>query len=420
MEQANTGFLISRRLLMGRMLVIVLLLYGGFSSPFPDEYGISELLIGLLLISIGIFQLPSLAGIIFNVNYFSCSIPFVWMLVVPTLVGIFHWDVDDIIRDIVPLFYLFLPLILFSWAEKISGIGFVRSYLVSAMVVGGGGFALRYFTSQGIGFGDLGTGLFLINLKYYSYDPLVTFAAIYGLLFALTLLKSSSMTKYPLVVTLAGISLLAVGSLGGIGQRAPLAILCVCLIIFIFKYAGRSSIPAWFSIFLLLAIIFYFRDIVFAFYSLLAEKTEIVGINGKFEEFELIIDILSDSWYGLLFGLGWGGVYYNPIIDGTVRFSHSIVGFYLLKTGLVGLVIMSSYVYWLAKLYINVLLDAWRSDVTQLPLLFAIGSAPIIALLQPTYKTLGFGLLLTLIPVLYFEMQGKSNMYVKDRLSNDF
>lgn len=393
--------------LIGWMLVIVLLLYGVFSSPFPSEYGAPELIIGLLLILVSVMQLSSLLRSK-NVNY-ACVIPFVWMLVVPTIVGILRWDLSDMVRDVVPLLYIFLPMFLIPWAKKKNSSAFVRKYLVIAMVFAGSGFALRYFTSQDIGYDDLGSGVFLINLKYYSYDPMVTFTAIFGLLFALASFQTTSKLKLAKIVLYVGVSLLAVGSLGGIAQRAPLAILGLCLVIFLIRYTRKSFMLVCFAIVFLLSIVIYFQDVMFALYSLLAEKNEAVGINGKTEEIELIINILSDSLSDTLFGLGWGGIYYNKVIGGDVRFAHSIVGFYLLKTGVVGISVMSFYVMWLLKRYVRLLKYTWRNEITQLPLIFAIGSAPMIAMLQPTYKTLSFGLILALIPVLYFEMQDKSN-----------
>lgn len=412
--QFDNGATAYKHCLVGWLLVIVLLLYGVFSAPFPDEYGIPELTIGVLLILICTSQFPAFLSSIVKSTNFACFIPFVWMLVVPTLIGIFRWDVGDMIRDVVPLLYIFLPMILIPWARRINS-DFVRKYLVSSMVVAGGGFALRYFTSQGIGYDDLGLGVFLINLKYYSYDPLVIFTAIFGLLYALTLFKSSSNGKYLAILLYVAASLLAVGSLGGIAQRAPLAILCLCLIVFLFRYARKSLITAFIFIFFLLVIIVSFRDVIFSLYSLLSEKNEAEGYSAKTEEVKLIMSVISGSWFNMLFGLGWGGVYYSTIILGEIRFAHSVVGFYLLKTGLVGIAFMSSYAIWLFRRYVRVLVYAWRNDTSQLPLLFAIGSAPIIAMLQPTYKTLSFGLILTLVPILYFEMQDKFNKSVIER-----
>jgi len=413
--QVNNGVTVNKHSLTGWMLVAVLVVYGVFSMPFPDEYGIPELIIGVLLILVCMGQAFTFFVNIGKTENFAWLIPFVWMLVVPSFIGIVRWDIGDIIRDIVPLFYLFLPVILIPWAKKINDSDFVRKFYVSAMVIAGSGFALKYFTTQEIGYEDLGSGVFMINLKYYSYDPTVTFTAIFGLLFALMLFQSASKGKYLAIILYIAVSLLAVGALGGIAQRAPLAILFLCLVTFMFRYARKSLMLVCIFIIFLLAIIVYFQDVIFPLYSLLVEKSEAVGVNGKVDEIELIINILTDSWFNTLFGLGWGGIYYNTVLSSEIRFSHSVLGFYLLKTGFIGTAVMSLYAIWLIKRYVRVFAYTWRNDVTQLPLLFAIGSAPIIAMLQPTYKTLSFGLILTLIPVLYFEMQVNLNKKLSKR-----
>lgn len=397
------------------LLIVVLGIYGVFSSPFPDQYGLAELVIGVLLIIIILSQLPSLLNNIIRSKHSSAALAFSWLLTIPTLIGAFTWEAGDMVRDVVPLGYLFFPLFLVSWCKKNREGRFVISALPLAMMLAGGAFAMRYFTTGGISFEDLERAVFLINLRYYSYDPTVTFTLIYGLLLAISLIRSTSLLKYPQILLFTGVGLLALASLGGIGQRAPIGIAFLMLVVYLAKFSRVSVAPAVVGLGLIVVVFLAFQGVFESFFSILSEKTDAVGINGKIEELELILSILSVSWSKMLFGVGWGGLYYNYLMGGTIRFSHSIVGFYLLKTGIVGLLFLSFYVSWLVKLYLRVFILAWRNDVMTLPLVFAIGSAPMIAMLQPTYKTLSFGLIMSLIPLLYYGMQNQVQNGVQAR-----
>lgn len=359
----------------------------------------------MLLVTIVISHLGYFLNNLYKAKYIYSMYAFIWLLTIPTIIGIYRWNLSDMIRDIVPLFYLFLPLFLIHWCRNSTKYNYSEYIFPLTIVVAGGSFALRYFISGDIGLEDLGQGTFLVNLKYYSYDPSVTFTMIYALLMGISIVHSNSSHRYIKAVVLIGAALITFGSLGGIGQRAPLGIAALILIAYLYRSLKRSFVKLVASFILIIVIFLLFKETFMAIFSVLIEKTEVVGVNGKVAEFDIILSTLSNSWMDILFGLGWGAVYYNPVIGAVIRFSHSIIGFYLLKTGIIGFYILMLYMYWLARMYIKILIYAWRYDVNKLPLIFAIGSAPMIAMFQPTYKTLSFGLIMTMIPMLYYAMR---------------
>jgi len=139
--------------------------------------------------------------------------------------------------------------------------------------------------------------------------------------------------------------------------------------------------------------------------KLVIEKTGHVGLNGKESEITAIHNISSSSLGKLFFGIGWGGKYYNPALHDNVRFAHSIYGYILLKSGILGIISLSIYFYWLLKLYLNCFWHAITKQDDKIPLVVAVGTILPISFLQPTYKILSFGIILTFIPACYIYMQ---------------
>lgn len=384
------------------LVMLALLLYGAFSFPFPVVYGLGELLIGILLVVVVLFQLPGMLRNIQGGAALGSVIGFAWLISVPTFVGMFRWEWSDVIRDIVPLAYLYLPLLLGFSGQGRGSAEFVVGKLSIAIVACGALFAVRYFVSQGIGLQELGGGVFLINLRYFSYDPTVLFAMVYGFLAGMGALSGRGRRRYIGIGLLVGVSLVAFGSLGGIAQRGPIAIAAVMGVGFFGRAWRVSKRPALGAILIGVMVVVVFWKQMEGIVGIMAEKTQIVGVNGKLEELGTVWRVLSESWQNVLFGIGWGGKYFNSAIGDEVRFSHSVVGFYAIKTGLIGLAAFGLYAIWLARMYWKLLAHAWRKNVMQLPLLFAIGAVLIVAMLQPTYKTLSFGLIASLIPVLRY------------------
>lgn len=383
------------------LVVAALLIYGFLSSPFPDSYRIGELSIGILLVLASVYDLFLLLTRILKGENHLKVIIFTWLLLIPTMVGITQWDFGNLIRDLVPFFYLFIPFFFNSWHKEVDRSKAILKLMPYVYSLVGVVFAFRYFLSNGIGIGDLAQkSYFFNNLMYYSYDPMVTFSSIFLFLTSIQLVHARGLKLSTCFISVLMIlcALIGMGSLVGAILRAPLSLIALSLSGFIFRYSIRSMKTALIAVTISLATFLFFQEQFESMFSTFLAKTYAVGENGKIEEFKAILSNLSDS---PLVGLGWGSTYYNPVLHSKVRFSHSIISFYFLKTGLIGLLLLSTYLAWLFKLYYRSLRLAWCHHLDALPLVFAIGSTLLIGLLQVTYKTLSYGMVMALIPVLY-------------------
>lgn len=141
------------------------------------------------------------------------------------------------------------------------------------------------------------------------------------------------------------------------------------------------------------------------------KKTEMVGLNARSEEWGAVFDVLSQDWGSMLFGEGWGGRLDNPAVGGlNVNYTHSLVSSLLLKTGVVGaLVILIGCLYPV----LMALRSVWHNrnaydwliiGAALLPLLISI-------FIYASYKSLGFGLILLvffIFPMRKLERNDKS------------
>lgn len=112
------------------------------------------------------------------------------------------------------------------------------------------------------------------------------------------------------------------------------------------------------------------------------------------------MDVVSTVFFSLqttLFGIGWGGVLVNSIYSNEpTRFTHSILSFYLLKTGVVGLGILLTIMgLWFARLQKTG--NSKSFDISRLILLISCIPPLLIGMLfEPTYKMLSYSVTLAL------------------------
>jgi hypothetical protein len=139
-----------------------------------------------------------------------------------------------------------------------------------------------------------------------------------------------------------------------------------------------------------IGVVLTFHQTIFHAVLNLWEKTAAVGVNARDAELAAIWNLQADNPMAFLFGQGWGYLYASPAVGNYwVNYSHSAVGFFFLKTGLVGMGLMLTYGYLLLR-------PLCRVPIT--PVLFA--SLPplfLAASLYTSYKYLGTGLLLWFI-----------------------
>ena len=171
----------------------------------------------------------------------------------------------------------------------------------------------------------------------------------------------------------------------------------MAIAIFLLHLIAQKKVSAWQLILLggvgLLISYPYLANLI----GLLLAKQKSVGMNNKAVEFSAVFDTVMATPLTLLFGVGWGGVFTNPIYANpeSTRFTHSLISFWLLKTGLIGFTVMASFVILLFR-SIN-LKGVWASS--RRTAIFLAASAVIIigVFFEPTYKMLSFGLIVGLL-----------------------
>ena len=389
-------------------LVAALALYGLFSAPAPPDIDSAEIVIGLLLVAAtGLRQPLALAsGALMarpEARRFETigAAVFVGLLWLPLLRGAaLDWAGRDILRDLVPLLYLFLPVLL---AEPMRRAGpRALELLAAGLAFAGAAFAVRWWNDIGWAFGAVGHRAMSEGPFYLLNSPAVLFAALWLPFTAIRLLWPEVVPgsrAFPLWLRpLLALPLLAAtglidAALAGTVHRMALVLIAVSGLVFLLWCARRTPWPllavlAGLAAFALLLP----HDPLGSALAMVVAKSEQVGVNERANEAAAVLDQTGRSLTSLLIGDGWGTLIANPAVGGwRVSYTHSFPSYLLLKTGILGLLLMLC---WLATLAPA----AFRLAKANPPL--ALATAPPIAgglLFHTSFKYLCFGLLLTLL-----------------------
>ena len=389
-------------------LLAALAIYGLGSAPAPPEIGLAEMLIGLLLAAATGIRQPwaVVSGALLirpGVRHFESvgSVAFVGLLWLPLLRGAaLAWHVRDMLRDIVPLLSGFLPGRLV--APLRAGRGRAVQRLAAGLALAGTAFVLRWWVDVGWAFGAIGHRAMSEGSFYLLNSPAVLFAALWLPFSAIRLLWPAAVpgaaplspwVRFALAAPLIAATVLIDAALAGTVHRMALIMIAVSGLIFLLWCARRT---AWPLLTVLAGLAAFFLllpgDPLSGALGLVVSKSEQVGVNERANEVAAVLDQIGRSLPSLLLGDGWGTLVVNPAVGGwRVSYTHSFPSYLLLKTGIVGLLLMLS---WLATL----LPSALRLVRSNLPL--ALAALPPVAgglLLHTSFKYLCFGLLLTLI-----------------------
>ena len=418
--------------LRGHLFTFALILYSIISNPYPAKISFPEITIGLLII-ISIeyrYLFPIGQSIKYkryeNVSFFQLIL-FI-LLLFPTIITIssLKCSVIDYFRDFIPLLYLFIPFFYSSliyssfkwylflpWVISIMGVFLSSRYIYVV------------YTVQGLSaFLNLGSGSYGDNKLYLTYEPSTHFAAVFLLSSAITFLFKKKFLLASVVFILGLIPFL--GNLL-VAQRAPTFLTIICVFAYISVLFIRNNnkllslISVMFSAFVILVLIKYyylfssFLNIEnFSIFSKLLEKQEKVGLNSKDSELLAIFDIVLSTPAKLLFGIGWGSGFKDPIVPSEeLRYTHAGLSYHLLKGGIIGIISFMAYLFLIFKTFIKgFFVEKFiYSDyiMHKINVFLSVIPAVIIGLLfQPTYKTLNFGVVLLSL-VLFYKEDSKSH-----------
>ena len=388
-----------------------------FSSPMPIQVGWIDVVMGAgLVLGVLMTAIPLIAR---NGKIFP---PLFWMLciliILPTFIGIARENgYANLIRDILPVMFMsVLPLLALLYARVAYRIDDVNLLIGVILIVGTvssfqfylgtieifGSFAKFNVWMAGGYAASTTSVLEVIDPKITRpfwikvYDPAIIFSTIYLICRSFEFTLSKHRRLMLAILALAGGAFCGY-SFSILGLRAFAGLTVLAIAIFLLHLIAQKKVSAWQLILLggvgLLIAYPYLANII----GLMLAKQKSVGMNNKAVEFSAALDTVMATPFSLLFGVGWGGVFTNPIYANpeSTRFTHSLISFWLLKTGLVGFAVMASFVILLFR-SIN-LKGVWTSS--RRTAIFLAASAVIIigVFFEPTYKMLSFGLIVGLL-----------------------
>lgn len=381
-------------------LLLALALYGLLSSPTPADPGPVELAIGVLLVAavgpghglmvaagFSLRRTPRPAHEVIGVPVFALLL-WGWLLR-GFMAG---WEIADVIRDVVPLVYFVLPLFL----ARLIGAGGERllRWLAMAIAVVGVVFAWRYYRISGATVGRLRHAVPSDHLLYLPNSLSMQFAAVLLPLAALERLTRPSLGRLATAALMIGGGVLCLSALAATLQRAALGLAAVALCAgLVLGCRGRPGLLLLLPVGVA-AVLWLFWPQVSGLTLLLLLKTQIVGLNRHDSEIAVALESAGQSLVHALFGTGWGALIETPAVPGmAVSYLHALPLYFLVKTGLVGTALALG---WLASLLPG-LRALWRRHP---PICLAL-LAPLTvgSVFQPSFKSLDYGLLLTLLAV---------------------
>ncbi|MBP2298351.1 hypothetical protein [Azospirillum picis] len=394
--------------------MVALLLYGALSVPAPQVLRTAEAAIGsLIAFAVGWRwpammicgqALPASGGSAIHAMPIRAFALLLWL---PMLRGAaLGWPATDILRDIVPLLYLFLPLLL-APALRAGGSHTLRM-LGGALALAGLLLAVRWWRQMQWDLAAVGVRAMADGSVYLLNAPAVLFAGVALPALGLSLLGSAAWKRSGCGTTvgwqmllrsalLAGAlacvlgGLLCLGALAGAVHRTALGLAVVALAAIGAWWVWRSPRLALPILLVIAVMTGASGDPLSGAWDQAAEKTRLTGMNARFEEAAAVIDELTASPWTLVFGEGWGARIANPAVGGwRVGYTHTLASYALLKTGILGTFALIAYLGFMMQAWFRLLAaDPPLALTVMPPLLMALG-------LHTSFKYLDTGLILTL------------------------
>ena len=394
-----TAKIVDIRLLL---LVAATLVYATFSDPTPDTISWAELAIGAsLVVLVGIGRgLGIVSGarlVLAEQSQITQvrNLAFIWLLLVPMAVGAFRSaSANELVRDLIPMLFLFLPLLVGERLESADRRS-ASTWLVWTAVASGVILATRHLFVTQSSLVQIGEGFYSEHSLYLSTDSFVHFAAALLLIMGFRQLVRFRAKSAVIGVAMIAGGLFCLGVLALKGHRGPVVLVLAALFAYILTapgLGGRIRIRLLIAGSISLGIMWVaYGETLIRLADLFLAKHEAVGISNRDAEFLAIVDIVFRDTFTGLFGLGFGSVYESPAASATVNFAHWIGGYVLLKAGLVGALLVTAY-----------FLTFWRPFVSLVRahsvLAFAVAGPLLVGVtISGSYRFLSYGILLSIL-----------------------
>lgn len=427
------------------VLLIVGYLISTLGSPMPSSFSFIEIASGSFLFVGGIFSLPIIISEIRQSLLLLCAATImVFLCFLPLTVGILSGNNDhDVLRDLIPFIFIvgvpFIFCTLGMQLDKLALEKIILSVLLWSGLIAGLTFIYGVYSITGSladvinmmrrGFAGLSTLPGSLNpantpsslavlqdqvnqLEQFFlkiYDPALLVAAIYFCIFGLRkIIYSRTEALMGLCFFVVGITLAYIFMIMGL-RAYTLAILLAIIFICIvnIKESGLYTRVAPLAFLLL----FLYSNKIRMIFELLSAKQRLMGSNGKLDEWGAVFARVGSHYESIFFGIGWGGLLENPIFLGeNSRFTHSMISFYLLKAGILGLALLLLFFYFLF-MYLK---KGYKAPIllTNNQTLILISTTPALLIgifFQPTYKMLSFGIILSLLLLVVSQLKLNKN-----------
>lgn len=364
-------------------MAVALILYAVGGSPTPDQLSWIEISIALLLVQL--LRWPRPADVMRPAGLFL-----MYGLSVPVISGLVKGhDPVAVLRDGIAFGFLCLPILM---TQRLAPSGADAARWLSRLIVMiGVMFSVRTLWPyrENLLQPAAWLGQPPADLLYLANSPEVLFAAI--LLGGGGLYEVWRGRRTLLGLAMGALAALPLLAMAVMGQRAGLGCVALALTLLgvagLWQKPGRTIMVGVMVAGLAVLGVTFLTSLVYG----LIQKTELVGLNSRAQEWDAVLTILGQNPALTLFGTGWGASFENPAVAGLpVTFTHSLISSIWLKTGVIGLTLLAFYLLDLAKQAVP---ELWKRPVLALAM-----AAPLAVglMLYASYKSLGFGLLLLL------------------------
>lgn len=305
---------------------IALIIYALFGSPTADDPGLVEIIIGLCLLAAAGFSATPVFAVIL----------FAWGITVPLMASALQGgDANLIFRDLMAFCFLCLPVFFYPLMKED---GREKTLILLALFVG------LVFSARTLApvYGWMAAP---DELLYLANSPLVLFTAIYLSGYAgIFLYRGITVKNISAFAVCGALAVLPLSAMLVDVQRVGFAAvglsLSILFVIGLIKKPLRMIAPI--IVIVCLGFIFstHLQDVI----TVIATKTAQVGLNMRLEEFKAVMDSVGGSPWTFLFGRGWGASFASPAVGGVeVNFTHSLLTYLFLKTGLIGCLLGAVY-----------------------------------------------------------------------------
>lgn len=395
--------------------VISLSVYGLLSTSTPDKITIVEILIGFcLLVVVGLEGISELLKSDKHADEYKFKVPkivkisFFYLIFLPSLYGLIFFEnsLKNWTRDIIPMLYLFLPLLIIKKINLVPRKLFLYTILLLCLV--GVSFSIRFFYDSVGSISNLGTSqIIALNKDNIALDPATQFLLSFASCFSIWLLMRGKLIYGFIILT---ISFLPWAVVIGVISRAPIFFTFFSIIITIFYWIFLNKNKKFGVFFLIIAfvLLFYFNKNYIIFFEntleLLIQKNTRYGLNTRGIEFDVVMNSLNSGIFKFFFGNGWGSLIEIPNMY-ILRNLHNVFLYFAYKTGFFGLICILIYFLWIIKLVISIGLKNKFFSIVMISMINPLVNT---GLLQPMFKSLTFGVLILLIPLM-FNLKKQSN-----------